>query len=178
MIRAAPPDAGLSLVEVLVALALFALIGTAGFAMLDAVARVQSGTDGRLDRLVELERAMHLVCLDFEQIEGGLTPDRGGLALRRPGGIAVRYDLAEGALRRRVTAPGLPRAEQRLVERVAALTWRYDDPGRGWVADWPPPQPVPGPEPLPRAVALDLTLTSPGLAGHLTRVVRLPQAAQ
>ena len=44
-------EAGLTLVEVLVALALFSLIGLAGFTMLDNILRVQSGTQGRLERL-------------------------------------------------------------------------------------------------------------------------------
>ena len=38
------PAAGFSLVEVLVALALFALIGSAGFFMLDQVIRTQNQT--------------------------------------------------------------------------------------------------------------------------------------
>ena len=48
------PTAGFSLVEVLVALAIFALIGVAGFSMLDQVLRTQRLTEGRLERLAEL----------------------------------------------------------------------------------------------------------------------------
>ena len=50
----------------LVALVLFALIGGAGLAVLD-----QARTDGRLERLADVQRAMHLLTLDFMQATGG-----------------------------------------------------------------------------------------------------------
>ena len=64
--RAAPPgDAGFTLVEMLVALALFAAIGLAGFTVLDTVVRVRGGTEGRLERLGEIDRALALLTLDL-----------------------------------------------------------------------------------------------------------------
>ena len=91
----------------LVALVLFALIGTAGFSVLDQVIRVQARTDGRLERLAEMQRAMHLVTLDFMQASGGsLSFADGAVSFRRGAGvgeIAVRYGLEDTALVRSVS---------------------------------------------------------------------------
>ena len=81
-------EAGVTLTEVLVALVLFALIGGAGLAVLDQVLRVQARTDGRLERLAEVQRAMHLLTLDFMQATGGslgsaTAPSRSGAAADR-----------------------------------------------------------------------------------------------
>lgn len=174
------PTAGVTLIEVLVALALFALIGTAGFAVLDQVLRVQSGTEGRLDHLAELQRAMHLTTRDFMQAEGGsLTFTDGVLTFRRPGGgaggsdeIAVSYGLEDGTLVRslsgsRSEAP----ARQALIGGVETLSWTFYAPGAGWVETWPSTPETPG---NPAAVALDVTLGGAALSGHLRRVAILP----
>ena len=53
-VRPPPPDrgrqtdAGATLIEILVALAIFALIGTAGFSVLDQIVKVQDHTEARL----------------------------------------------------------------------------------------------------------------------------------
>ena len=60
-------EAGLTLIEVLVALALFSLIGLAGFTMLDNILRVQSGTQGRLERLGQIDRALVIFSRDLQE---------------------------------------------------------------------------------------------------------------
>lgn len=175
-------EAGFTLIEVLVALALFALIGGAGFAVLDQVLRVQARTEGRLERLADVQRAVHLVTRDFLQASGGsLAFADGAVALRRSGGageLSVRYELAEDALVRSLSGSGAGgQARQVLLTGVAALEWQFYAPGAGWVADWPPPGAGPlgaGPPPNPTAVALEVTLAGPGLAGSLRRVALLP----
>lgn len=179
------PTAGFTLIEVLVALALFALISGAGFAMLDQVLRTQSRTDGRLERLAALQRAMYLVTNDFLQARGQsftAMPEEGGTAvsLRRnaagPGEGAVRltYRLQEGTLMRVVAGiSGPPVAEQALVAGVALAEWRFHDPQAGWVTDWPPAGQLPGAAPPnPAAVELRLTLADGAL---LRRVALLPR---
>ena len=178
------PTAGFTLIEVLVALALFALITGAGFAMLDQVLRTQSRTEGRLDRLAALQRAMYLVTSDFLQARGRsftATPDAGGavIGLRRnaadltEGAVRLTYLVQEGTLMRIVQGnSGPPLAEQVLVAGVSAAEWRFFDPQAGWVTDWPPAGQLPGAaSPNPGAVELRLTLAD---GAALRRVALLP----
>jgi general secretion pathway protein J len=173
-------QAGFTLVEVLVALALFALIGAAGFAVLDQVLRVQARTEGRLDQLADVQRAMHLVTTDFLQAtNGSLAFTDGAVSLRRNGGtgeISIQYALADTVLVRNVSADftqGL--APQVLLTGVAALDWQFYTAEGSWVSTWPPAG-ARRPE-NPRAVALDATLAGSALSGHLRRVALLPAEA-
>ena len=61
-------DAGLSLIEVLVSLAIFAVIGVAGLTVLDTVARTGENTEGRLERLADIDRAFLVIRRDLAQI--------------------------------------------------------------------------------------------------------------
>ena len=187
--------AGFTLVEGLVALALFALIGVAGFAMLDQVLRTQRQTEGRLETLAAMQRAMYMITLDFTQTRAAsLTEEPGpqgpAVTLRRSaadpaqGTVMLRYALQDGVLMREVTAgpgtaSGPPAARQQLIAGVSAVEWRYYAPGQGWVSGWPPPggASLPGqPVPNPQAVAVTLTL-QPG-PRELRRVVLLPATAR
>ncbi|MEM8654284.1 MAG: prepilin-type N-terminal cleavage/methylation domain-containing protein [Pseudomonadota bacterium] len=58
-------NAGVTLVEMLVALAISALIGLAGFALLEGVARTESSVSDRLTRLNAQNRAFQLLTLDL-----------------------------------------------------------------------------------------------------------------
>ncbi len=179
------PDAGFTLIEVLVALALFALISGAGFTMLDQVLRTQSRTEGRLERLAGLQRAMYLLGDDFLQARGrsfGAVPVDGRVqvSLRRnaadlrEGAVRLTYRLQDGVLLRVVRGASGPLiAEQPLIAGVSAAEWRFFDAQTGWVTDWPPAGQVPGvAPPNPRGVELRLTLED-GRA--LRRVALLPR---
>ena len=136
-------QSGVTLVEVLVALVLFALIGAAGFSMLDQILRVQARTDGRLERLAEMQRAMHLITSDFMQAHGGsLAFADGAVTFRRgaaPTDAAVRYALDGTALTRSLARGfGEAPARQVLVTGVAGLAWRFYAPTTGWTTTWPP----------------------------------------
>jgi general secretion pathway protein J len=180
--------AGVTLVEVLVALVLFALIGIAGFSMLDQVLRTQRLTEGRLEDLAAMQRAMHLITLDFSQArEASLTEEPGAdgpvVTLRRtaadvsPGQITLRYRLDRGVLRRDVSATaGLPPTTQALLGGVDAVAWEYHDRTEGWVTGWPIPGRQQGARdalPNPQAVAVTITRGD----RQLRRVVLLPGAA-
>lgn len=175
-------ESGFSLVEILVALGLFSLIAWAGLSVLDGVLRTQSRTDGRLERLAELQRAMHLMTFDLEQVTGGAFLHAGGsLIFHRLGGpaggdgVTVRYDLAEGALMRSVTSSsGSVLARQRLLDGATAIDWQFGGPAGEWLSTWPPD--TKDPPLLPLAVAAEITIDGRGggLSGVLRRVVRLP----
>jgi len=98
------PDAGLTLVEVMVSLALFALIAVAGFSFVDGELRVRAETEGRLERLGNLQRAMYVLTSDLEQMSDDPILSGNGLAFRRygprGGEMDVRYALAGGTLQR------------------------------------------------------------------------------
>jgi len=169
-------DSGITLIEVMVSLALFSLIGMAGFSIADAVLSAQRHTDGRLERLGQIQRAMHLMILDFEQVAGvGMKHENGELRFRRltPGGpVDMSYRAGDGALRRSVDR----RAEQTVLTGVEALTWRFLHVRNGWVDTWP--LTTREPPALPEAIAAEMTLAGDGLSGTLRRVVRLPRGGE
>ena len=182
--------AGVTLVEVLVALVLFALIGGAGFGMLDQILRTQAGTEGRLEQLAGFQRAMYLMSADFAQARSGtlvwddaeagpvLSVARSA-AETGAGWITLTYSVQDGILMRDVTSAGGDAvARQPLLEAVADVTWQFFDPGTGWVDQWPPPRAVavlsPRP-PNPVAVAATITLSDDR---QLRRVAVLPAEPQ
>lgn len=170
-------DAGVTLVETLVALVIFALIGGAGVAVLDRILRAQSATEGRLQQLAAIERTMHLVTQDFMQATGGsLRFADHAVAFRREGAagpIALRYDLEDAKLVRRIAGGfGGTGARQELLAGVADIEWRFYRSDVGWIETWPP-EPL-GPRLNPAAIALDVALTDAPIAGHLRRIALLP----
>lgn len=142
--------AGVTLVEMLVALVLFALIGVAGFGVLDQILRTQSATEGRLERLARIQRGMYLLSTDFSQARPATltyeADDQGPvLSLERSaaetgaGRIALAYRLRDSILLRDVSdAAGRPVARQPLLDGVTEIAWQFYDADLGWVDQWPP----------------------------------------
>lgn len=173
-------EAGFTLIELMISLALFGLIAMAGLALVDALMGIQSRTEGRLDRLAELQRAMYVVDNDLGQTGmGAVEGDATGLSFTRPlaaaGGVPVRvrYELGSGSLLRSLRGPGLPPGTQRVLQGVSSLRWSYYQPATGWVDRWPPTAELSGK--WPAAVAADIVL-APGasVSGSVRRVVALP----
>lgn len=172
--------AGFTLVEVLVALVIFAVIGVAGFSMLDQVLRTQGRTDGRLERLAEQQRFMHVLTGDFAQaVPGSLRydPAEGEAAQAvtvTSGSVRLRYRVASDVLVREVMREGTP-VMQPLLSGVMAADWQFYKASTGWTDDWPPstlPN-LPGAAAVnPQAVAVTVTLA----AGQMRRVALLPDA--
>lgn len=174
---------------------LFALIGVAGFTLLDSVLRTQGSTETRLARMAEIQRAMLVVSSDLDQITGGLAGSGAALSLQKTdlsgGSVNVRYDLAGTTLTRTVAGPGGERT-QTLIGNVSAVRWTFHRRRGDWLEVWPgppvsaPPSPPGAPAGLMTgthrphvgvtAVALDLTLA--GLDGRtgatLRRVASIP----
>ncbi|MBX9707919.1 MAG: prepilin-type N-terminal cleavage/methylation domain-containing protein [Caulobacteraceae bacterium] len=178
---------GFTLVEVLIALALFALIGVAGFTLLNSVLRTQGATEARLDRMAEIQRAMLVVTSDLDQVTGSVAGGGGSLSIRKfdTGGaiVAVRYDVSGEDFTRTVTGPGGERI-QTLVTGVSDARWTFHQRSGAVHSNWPPPQSgatLPSPSAPPgatrmvpdeglAAIALDLTLT--GINGRPGATVR------
>lgn len=170
-------QAGFTLLELMISLGLFALIAVAGLALVDGIIKVQGRTEGRLDRLADLQRALFVVSSDLDQVAAGDISGGGtSLSFTRAapgmGGAAVglRYGVAGGTLVR--TVGPLP---QRVLGGVATARWRFWD--GAWVDRWPVNQESKAR--WPRAVALEMQVAGPGgTASSVRRVIALPTRAQ
>lgn len=170
----------------LIALGVFALIGVAGFTLLNSVLRTQNATDTRLDRMAEIQRAMLVASSDLDQITGSLGGEAGSLSLQKAdiaGNIVtVHYDLNGDVMTRTISGPGGERV-QTLLTQVTSASWTFHRRRGGWLPVWPvPTQPGIAAQIEPgdgiTAVALDLNLTGlDGRATTLRRVASIPLMA-
>lgn len=134
-------EAGLTLIEVLVSLAVFAVIGVAGLTVINAVARTGERTDGRLERLAEIDRAFLIIRRDLAQIKPSsirLTEDNlEFLRLSSDGPWRVEYRLEDKTLIREITLDTATPVAQEMFKGVAAIQWRLMHEERRWVDEWP-----------------------------------------
>ena len=165
-------EAGFTLVEMLVALALFALVGLASFALLDTVIRTRDRTEGRLEAMAVLDRALILFGRDLAQSDPGSHRIAEGvltLGLGMTGGPSdLSYALVDGTLTRRANGQGAA-VEQQLVAGIAGLAWRGLDREGVWHEIWPPQTE----NSLLAAVEMRLTLAEEASA-TVRRLVELP----
>ena len=185
---------GFTLVEMVVALAIFALVASAGVGLLRASADTQIAVEDSLTAQGRLERIGLLFNADLGQVvirpttrsDGGARPAFVGapdaMLFVRDGVIATRPEPApsinrvewrgrEGRLERTAhRAPdGLRLVDEpaRLANSLQTVRFAYRSAAGDWRDTWPEPDG----EPLPRAVRMELA--GPGLP--LTRfVVALP----
>ncbi len=189
--------AGFTLLEVLVAVAIFALVGIASHRLLLSPVRVDAQTRQQELQLRQLIRAMGSLERDVEQaVERPVLdadgseepafwsdPDGQGLQWTRAGWsnplAAPRAQLQrvrwrhEGTVLAREYWPVLDRAaaaaaqHQVALQDVSAVQWRYLDRQGVWRAQWQGD----GAQPLPRALELRIEHTRFGV---LRRVLLLP----
>ncbi|WCT72871.1 type II secretion system protein GspJ [Sphingomonas naphthae] len=170
-------EAGFTLIEMLISLALFALIAAAGIALVESILSVQARTSGRLERLGDVQRAMFVLSNDLGQVAGGpVKGDGATISFVRPLAASlgqpqpVAYTLSGGMLGRMVGGAGA----QALLGGVAGVRWRYYGREGGWQDRWPPNEERK--DERPEAIEVQLTL-APGPnrpAGTIRRVVALP----
>lgn len=134
------PAAGITLVEMLVALVIFALVGLASFTTLDAILRARERTDGRLEHLARLDRALQVFGRDLAQADplGISLSDDALTAVQGDGRSQRRYSVKEDGLQResgQVNAPDP--LVQRLIQPVRQVTFRVLGADREWRDVWP-----------------------------------------
>lgn len=168
-------QAGFSLVEILVTLGLFSLIALAGVVLVGSILQVRERTEGRLEELGELQRAMLIITSDFQQARGGsLRVSASGASLERLAEgrlIGILYAVEDGRLVRTLSASGGPGGRQIVLDQLAGVSWRVYRIEDGWGDTWP--RAAPAGTPLALAVEMDLDASRVGLSGAMRRVVEL-----
>ena len=190
---------GFTLVEMLVAVALFAIASALAFGGLGALTRARSQLDAENERLGRLQFAIGLLERDLRGVAARAVRDGYGapqaalvgtrdrlefsrhglsnaLALPRATIERVGYRLHEGSLQRQRYAvldrtAAARASEDRLLDQVQTLEFTYLAEDGRELAQWPPPRAQD--DAPPRAVAVVLTLPD---YGELRRVLELPEA--
>ena len=144
------PQAGFTLLELVIAIAIFALLGLGCWRLFDSVVRAERSSTAHQQALRSLQRTVALIERDVLQVQGsakdpGITlyPDR--LNVRRanwrnPLGLPrselqdVSYQLKNGELWRysRGLEEGAPLQQQKLLADVREVRWRIFDRKTGW----------------------------------------------
>lgn len=193
---------GFTLLEMLVALAIFALIGVAAYSGLDQVLRTGTAVEAAAERLQRVQLAVHFLEQDLAQAVGRVVRDEFSLeqpALLMDGGEdllrltrtgwdnplardrsalqRLAYRLEDGELYRRywlrLDRSGVSRPrEVLLLDNVASLEVRALDDDGQWQERWPPPQVEDDPGLLPRAFEVFLELGDWGEIRRLIPVAR------
>lgn len=176
-------QAGFTLLECVIALAIFALLGLASGRLFDTVVRAQQGTVNHEQELRRLQRAIGVIERDALQLASSvlvLSPTtlrllrshwRNPQDLPRSERQQVLYRLDNQVLWRESRSLESSTVErQKLLDDVRVLNWRLFHRDSGWHSEWPvgkgaaqaPPQ------------ALELVL-SVGRFEQVRRVLPLPQ---
>lgn len=187
-----------TLVEMLVAIAIFALASALAYGGLSALTRAGSQLQVGNERLGRLQFAIGLIERDLrgaaprairdgygaplppllgarERIELSRQGHANTLALPRAGIERIGYRLEGEVLQRERYAvldrtPGTRPDSDALLDRVQALEWRYLAADGRELAQWPPPRA--NTDVAPRAVLLSLRLED---YGEIRRVFELPE---
>ena len=115
------PQSGVTLIEVLLALAVSATVGLAGFVLLDSTLRTQSGVSGKLEALDLHNRVFVLFQLDVESALTARLTSTGALELRHHDS-SVTWIADEEALRRRHEFSNRPAVTQDLLSDTAEIS--------------------------------------------------------
>ncbi|WP_434572863.1 type II secretion system protein GspJ [Pseudomonas sp. Z3-6] len=172
-------QSGFTLLELVIAIAIFALLGLASWRLFDGVVRTQQGAGQHERDIRALQRAVGVIERDvWQAVVDSVVLAPGHLRLQRSHWRnpldqprserqAVSYQLQGGALWRESVGEGTTLAQrQKLLDDVHSLSWRAFDRQRGWHRET-----ARGSAPL----ALEL-IVSAGRFEQVRRVLLLPEA--
>lgn len=143
-------QSGFTLLELVIAMAIFALLGLASWGLFDGVVRVQQGTTAHEREFRALQRAVAVIERDlFHVTEQPLVLEQTSLQLQRSHWRnpldqprserqTLTYRLDNGTLWRESQGEGEQLMQrQKLLEDVRSLSWRLFERDSGWRNDWP-----------------------------------------
>ncbi|MGD8709390.1 MAG: type II secretion system minor pseudopilin GspJ [Ectothiorhodospiraceae bacterium] len=203
-IRCHPPTrrvSGFTLLELLVAVAIFALVSAMAYSGLHSVLSSQQSVRDEAERIAALQRAFTVLETDLEQAAargirdqyGGTQPamvtdtgrllftragHRNPLGRRRSNLQRVGYGRDEEGRLIRYSWRALDQPfeaepqERPLLDDVDDVSFRFLTEDNQWVEDWPPLVPQGEPPALPVAVTLRIDLPD---YGRLQRTFRMPR---
>ena len=145
---------GFTLLEIMIALTIFAVISTLAWQILDGAMRTSSATDTRAAKLNQLQRAWSLMERDFFQLQARAPRNAPDLFLQDGDAVEfttlngvsgtvqlerVRWRLEEGRLYRDVwpvidSPADVKPDEVPIVSEVKAMQWRFYH--QGWQKSW------------------------------------------
>lgn len=176
---------GFTLLELVIAMAIFALLGLASWRLFDGVMRVERSTAMHERELRSLLRAFAVIERDTLQATGHpMVLQQTLLQLQRANWRNpldgprselqnVSYDLEQGTLWRISTSAEQPLLQrQKLLTQVTDLNWRLFDSRAGWRNEWP----VGTTQTAVPPDALEVVLST-GRFEQIRRVILLPGTA-
>lgn len=175
-------QSGFTLLELVIAMAIFALLGLASWGLFDGVVRTQKGTTAHEREFRRLQRVVAVIERDLLQVtEQPVVLQPTGLQLQRSHWRnpldqprserqTLTYRLDNGVLWRESQGEGTPIMQrQKLLDDVRDLSWRLFDRQTGWRSEWPAGKDLRA----PMAVELQVSV---GRFEAIRRVLLLPGA--
>lgn len=173
---------GFTLLELVIALAIFALLGLASWTLFDGVLRVQRSSMAHEREFRALQRAVAVIerdllhitsqplVLEQTQLQVERANWRNPLDQPRSERQVLTYRLEGGALWRDSQGEGSQDVQaQKLLDDVRRLRWRLFDKQSGWRNDWP------GGKDAAAPLAIELQVSA-GRFEAIRRVLLLPGA--
>ena len=166
---------GYTLVEVLVALVLFSLIGLAGFTILDTVLRVKDIAEKRFERLEQIDFALLVFARDVLQSRPGtIELDSGVVSFQLFDGTAIGFSKEKGTFARKT---GGGQLSQRLLQSVSEVQFRILDGANSWRNSWSSAHSVGQARAVELSVELQLLPQAAADHARIRKLVELPHEA-